>query len=434
MIYPLEKQFTDSFVRFLDGQGEHFQGANGFAVKTITFVVTEDCNLRCSYCYECNKNYSTAMTKETARKAVDTLLSQNTIHDYIDPSGDVRAIILDFIGGEPLLQIELIDYICDYFKYQVYTRNHQFQNYMFSISTNGVLYDTPEVQKFIFKNRGRLSLSITIDGNKELHDSCRLFPDGAGSFDTVFRNVQKAVEQIGLQSTKVTIAPENLKYLSTSIPWLIEQGLRDIHANCVYEDVWKPEHAMLFYSELIKLADWLLDDKRYERCGASLFAEFIGKPLSQEDNHNWCGGTGLMLAIGTDGNLYPCIRYMQYSLRNQSELKIGNIDSGITEFQVIDRLSAITRRSQSTDECFNCPAASGCAWCSGYCYDVHGTPDKRTTFICQMHKARVLANYYYWNSVYALENMDKRFELYLSREDVDFITGGQPIKRRKNIL
>ena len=69
-------------------------------------------------------------------------------------------------------------------------------------------------------------------------------------------------------------------------------------------------------------------------------------------------------------------------------------------------LDCITRRSQSTDECFNCPIAGGCAWCSAYNYQITGTPDKRVTYICVMHKARVLANEYYWHLLgeeYAVE-------------------------------
>ena len=58
-------------------------------------------------------------------------------------------------------------------------------------------------------------------------------------------------------------------------------------------------------------------------------------------------------------------------------------------------MSCITRRSQSTDECFNCPIGSGCGWCSAYNYEHFGTQDKRATYICCMHKARSLANVYY---------------------------------------
>ena len=72
----------------------------------------------------------------------------------------------------------------------------------------------------------------------------------------------------------------------------------------------------------------------------------------------------------------------------------------LNEINNYNKLEQITRRSQSTDECYNCPIASGCSWCSAYNYEIYGTPNKRTTFICPMHKARVLANIYYWNKTY----------------------------------
>ncbi len=93
-------------------------------------------------------------------------------------------------------------------------------------------------------------------------------------------------------------------------------------------------------------------------------------------------------------------------------------------------LKCITRRSQSTDECYNCPVARGCAWCSAYNYDCFGTPDKRTTFHCDMHKARVLANVYFWNNLYRKLKLDKRFAFHMpdewaleivSREEVDLL-------------
>jgi hypothetical protein len=76
----------------------------------------------------------------------------------------------------------------------------------------------------------------------------------------------------------------------------------------------------------------------------------------------------------------------------------------------------ITRRSQSTDECFNCPIADGCAWCSAYNYQKFGTPEHRATFICCMHKARALANAYYWNKVYRIVDPCKRFKINIPKE------------------
>lgn len=74
-------------------------------------------------------------------------------------------------------------------------------------------------------------------------------------------------------------------------------------------------------------------------------------------------------------------------------------------------MAAVTRRSQSTDECFACPIASGCSWCSAYNYQCTGTPDKRVTYICPMHKARVLANAYYWNKLHRRQGERTRYRL-----------------------
>ena len=81
-------------------------------------------------------------------------------------------------------------------------------------------------------------------------------------------------------------------------------------------------------------------------------------------------------------------------------------------------MSCISRRSQSTDECFYCPIATGCGWCSAYNYQVFGTCNKRATYVCEMHKAASLASVYYWNSIfkkYELEDEDlKNFRIDLN--------------------
>jgi uncharacterized protein len=79
-------------------------------------------------------------------------------------------------------------------------------------------------------------------------------------------------------------------------------------------------------------------------------------------------------------------------------------------------LCNITRRSQSTDECYYCPIGAGCAWCSGYNYEEFGTPNKRATYICIMHKAESLANVYYWNKLYKKLNINKTFNMNIPRE------------------
>jgi hypothetical protein len=104
----------------------------------------------------------------------------------------------------------------------------------------------------------------------------------------------------------------------------------------------------------------------------------------------------------------------------QKPLNIGTIDNGYihtdAEKQNFNLLLNITRRSQSTEECFNCPIARGCSWCSGYNYEEFGTPNKRATYICCMHKAQSLANVYYWNKLYKKLNIDKVFNMNIPKE------------------
>ena len=119
---------------------------------TFTFVLTQDCQLACKYCYLVGKNSKNKMKFSTARDAVDYLISNPELFPQ-------ESIVFDFIGGEPLLEISLMDSICDYIKVQLYTHKHRwFSNYKFNISTNGLLYSDKRVEDFIYKNKSRYFL------------------------------------------------------------------------------------------------------------------------------------------------------------------------------------------------------------------------------------------------------------------------------------
>ena len=128
-----------------------------------------------------------------------------------------------------------------------------------------------------------------------------------------------------------------------------------------------------------------------------------------------------MIACDPQGRIFPCIRYMESSLNGEQEpYSIGDVDNGIgcTECYKcrINCMAKIDRRTQSTDECFYCPIAAGCSNCSGYDYQVNGTPDSKATYICVMHKARALGNLYFWNKYYRKNNMNKRMKNYVPDE------------------
>lgn len=376
-------------------------------IKTVTFIVTEDCSLNCSYCYEKHKSHK-SMTKEVAKAGVDLLFDKEKMGDYFDLD-NTKGFIIEVFGGEPFLEPEIIDFIFAYYLQRCYQENEDWFNYSyFSTSTNGTQYFKPEVQEVMNKYQNRFSIGITIDGNKELHDACRLFHDGTGSYDIVEKAVKDNYKKNDYCSTKVTIAPENVNHLYEAAINLWENvGTQFIMANCVFEDVWKPQDAEILYNQLIQLADYLCEDKRYQKYYISFFDEGIGAPLEEDQkDKNFCGGNGSMLAIGTDGTLYPCARFAPYALNNHPPFILGDVKNGIDSGNVsIKALKEVTCANSSSDECNNCEIASGCGYCTANNYDMYGTPQKRAMTICDCHKARVKANRYFWKKVYELEEL-----------------------------
>lgn len=391
----------------------------GGIAKHITFIVTKDCQLACKYCYLVGKNEKERMSWEVAKQAIDYILSHEE---------DMReeSVVWDFIGGEPFLEIELIDKICDYLKVEMYRRNHHwFNSYRFSFSTNGINYHTDKVQHFIKKNREHLSIGITIDGTEMKHDLNRVYKgDGRGSYADVVRNIPLWLSQFPNGGTKVTISSADIPYIKESVLHLYSLGIHEVNINCVFEDVWKEGDDARFEEQLMQLADAIIDGEYYRDYACSFFSEYLGKPLDCVlQNQNWCGA-GRMLAVDAAGNFYPCTRFAQYSLRSKKAWIIGNIHDGIDKNKLRPFLT-LDRCTQSEQKCIDCEVAEGCAWCQGENYDAADTPTiyQRSTAICLMHKARVRANNYYWNKLFRkLELEEARDEYEANKPTVNIQT------------
>lgn len=390
---------------------------NGVGTKSITFIVTKDCQLACKYCYLVGKNDKERMSWDIAKAAIDYILDNEN-----DPNFTFESVIWDFIGGEPFLEIDLIDKICDYIKIEMYQRNHHwFNSYRFNFTTNGINYGSDKVQKFIKKNQKHLSIGITIDGTERKHDLNRIYKNSErGSYKDVVKNIALWQKQFPYNGTKVTISSADIPYICESVLHLYDLGIHQVNINCVFEDVWKEGDDKLFEEQLILLADAIIGGDLYKDYVCSFFSESIGKPMDRKlQNGNWCGA-GVMLSIDAAGNFYPCTRFAQYSLRDKEAWIIGNVYDGIDNNKLRPFLT-LDRCTQSTPECANCEVAEGCAWCQGENFDAAHTHTifERTTAICKMHKARVRANNYYWNKLYRkLELEGKREEFEANKKNV----------------
>lgn len=362
--------------------------------KTATFIVTEDCQLACRYCYLVGKNKKGRMDFEIAQSAVDYLLKERELFTE-------KSIIWEFIGGEPFLEIELIDLISDYIKRRMFEEDHPwFNSYRFSFSTNGLLYHTNSIQDYIKKNKTHISIGITIDGTKQKHDLQRVYPNGRGSYDDVVKNIPLWLKQFPEASTKVTVASDDIPFIKESVLHLWSLGIKEVNINTVFEDAWKEGDDRLFEEQLVQLADTIVTENLYKNYTCSFFRENMGNIMDcVTENQNWCGA-GKMLSIDHEGNFYPCTRFAQYALQNKKPLIVGNVKVGL-DLNKLRPFLTLDRITQSPRECIECEVGSGCAWCQAANYDFAATDTvfQRATYSCKMHKARVRANNYYWHKL-----------------------------------
>jgi len=375
--------------------------------QQLTFVVTQDCNLRCKYCYMVDKNNKNTMNFDVAKKIVDYFIDNKEdlfIRDYI---------ILDFIGGEALLEIKVIDQIVDYFMLTAYKKKSKwFGRFRINIQSNGLLVDSEDFQRFLRKNKNLVSLGITIDGTKEKHDLQRVFPNGTGSYDIVERNYKMAMQQGLVNSTKVTFGREDLKYLKESIIHLWSMGIEDVPANIVYENVWKEGDDVIYEEQLISLVDYIMDNALWDKYSTSFFYEKLGFKATDEMLMHTSCGTGKMYCVDANGDIYNCVRFMGYSLNGKKDKKIGDIYHGIN-FDRVRPLQTIFPRYLNEKKCLDCRVNMNCTYCAGNNYDEADNDSVfyRSTAICNMHKARVRANNYLWARLHNEHSINRDIKL-----------------------
>ena len=371
--------------------------------QSVMFSVTEDCNLRCKYCYMTGKNEFKRISFETAKKIVDYALS-------VEPKYD--AVAWEFIGGEPTLEMDLIDKIADYAKRKMFELRHiWFNQYIFNIGTNGILYDSPEMQSFIKKNATHVTVGITIDGNEKKHDLQRVTKESIGSYKQVIRNIPLWLNQMSGSTTKVTFASEDLFLLRDSIIHLWNVGLRNIPANVVFENVWKEGDDAVFEQQLRELADYILENGYDEDYSVRFFDQTLGFPLGKNSKkRNFCG-SGKSIAFDCDGRMYPCVRFYEICQDGET-ICVGDIDHGVDD-EKLALLSKTCIGMVNDGECADCSIANGCFACAGnnYRYTYPHTVYKRTKYNCKMHKANVRANEYFWDNWIRIHDVPSPHEL-----------------------
>lgn len=274
-------------------------------VHNFTFQTSESCSLNCTYCYQLNKT-NMRMDFDTAKKFIDELLDDHYgyINRYNSP-----AIIIEFIGGEPLLEINLTRKIYEYFLDRCYELNHPwFTFHRLSICSNGLQYFDEDVQSFFKDYSQNVSFNISIDGNKELHDACRIQPNGEGSYDIDMMALNHFNKNYTPErNSKMTLAPQNMKYLFDSVVNFINNGMTCINLNCIFEEGWDQQTALEEYNQLKKLADYLLDND-LDHLYIAIFNERQEDMQSKYSDGNFCFKAGTPVATPDGSRLIENLR------------------------------------------------------------------------------------------------------------------------------
>lgn len=339
------------------------------ARKTIMLTVTEKCNLNCTYCYEKNKTLKT-MNYETAIKIIDEELTVNDGYEECE---------IQFFGGEPFFEFELIKSVCEYIWSKQYPKKYQ----CFA-TTNGTLVHG-EIKKWLFNNKDNFICGLSLDGNKKAHDINR-----CQSFDLI--DIDFFKKTWPEQTAKMTISPESLPYLADSVIFLHEQGI-PFSNNLAYGVDWSDDNLIeTMQLQLKKLADYYIDNPNVTPCKMlNMRIEDLNYPQKIK---RWCGaGIGLK-AYDTFGNAYPCHLFQPMSY--DADRSIASIEKCFIEQNTMD------------PRCDKCSIYNVCPTCYGHNYASTGDIAKRDESLCRFTKLNTLVISYIWL---------KKFERY-SREEL----------------
>ena len=384
-----------------------------FQGMTATLNTTESCNLSCTYCYEINKK-SKHLSLDTAKAFIDLLLSsedpinvKGTPNEWILDSG----IILDFIGGDSLMNPELLDEILSYFQFKLWDTNHRAKdNWRASISTNGTLFVRPEVRKFCEKWRATLSLGVSIDGSPSIHDKYRVFPDGSPTSPIIQESWPwfKSLFPEDSLSTKATASKATIPFLYDSLVYMHETlGLRWISQNFIMEDMNLTSSDLEELDRQLEKSVYYLLEHKDDLFWSMLRREFTEAKRSEGSDWTSMGtcGSGSMLALSIDGNIYPCFRWLPHSQPDERKKMIaGTVSDGFNNKSIFDevRTGAYRQTCSRDPKCAVCEYESACPYCIAGCYAETGE-FKRQTYICEVIKLQVKWAKIYWKKLEELQ-------------------------------
>ena len=350
--------------------------------KVVTLTLTQSCNLSCSYCYETNKT-SSSMSYNTAQKIIDYEFAV---------SPDNVLIEIDFFGGEPFLEFELMSNLVDYVKNRYGRRK-----YLFFVITNGTLLNS-RIKSWLLKNKDCLICGLSFDGTKEMQNTNR-----SNSYDMV--DLDFFAQQYPEQSVKMTISNNTLSSLAEGVLYLQSKGF-EVSCNLAYGIDWSDtKYQEILYRELNKLITYYLSNPEVPIC--SMLDMDISRVAFYDDNvGRYCGAGIDMVSYDVDGRSYPCQMFMPLSAgidkaENASKIKFFE---DIIPNELVD------------SKCKECVIKAICPTCYGSNYIATGSIYIHEQSYCHLMKIIMKARSYLKGKLWeqnrvTLNNAEEQFLL-----------------------
>lgn len=347
-------------------------------VKALCLHIAHDCNLACKYCFAEEGEYHgrrALMSFEVGKKALDFL---------IDNSGNRRNLEVDFFGGEPLMNWEVVKQLVKYGRSKEKEYN---KNFRFTLTTNGVLLND-EIMEFLNEEMSNVVLSL--DGRKEVNDAMRPFRNGKGSYDLIVPKFQKLAQSREQKNYYVrgTFTRNNLDF-SNDVIEFADLGFKQMSIEPVVTDEKEPyaiqeEDIPKICQEYDKLAKEYIKRKKEGR-GFEFFhfmidleqGPCVAKRLSG------CGSGTEYLAVTPWGDFYPCHQFV-----GEEEFLLGNVEEGITNTEIRDKFKLCNVYAK--DKCKDCFARFYCSGgCAANSYKFHHSITDAYDVGCELERKRV---------------------------------------------
>ncbi|MBQ7901242.1 MAG: thioether cross-link-forming SCIFF peptide maturase [Clostridia bacterium] len=347
-------------------------------VKALCLHIAHTCNLNCSYCFASQGKYNgdrAVMSFETGKRALDFL---------IENSGSRHNLEVDFFGGEPLMNWEVVKQLVEYAR--SIEKQHN-KNFRFTLTTNGVLVDDEVIE---FANREMSNVVLSLDGRKEIHDRYRVDYAGCGSWEKIVPKFQKFVKERGNKDyyMRGTFTHANPDFLE-DIKQMLDLGFTELSMEPVVCAPGDPselteEDLPIIFDQYEKLAQLMLERKAEGRPFTfyHYMIDLSGGPCIYK-RISGCGSGTEYMAVTPWGDLYPCHQFV-----GDEKFRLGDIWNGVDNHEIQNEFASCNVYQRT--ECRDCWARLYCSGgCAANAYHSTGSVKGIYKYGCELFRKRM---------------------------------------------